>query len=265
MLEIKNLNFSYNKGQKALNNINLKADKGKIIGIIGENGAGKSTLFLNILGILKPANGEIYLDGEKLSYEKKYLKKYREKVNMVLQDPDKQIFYSHVYDDLAFALKNMKLPKEEIDLRIEKVSKQLGIENLLDKAVHYLSYGQKKRVAIAGVLSMEPEVLLLDEPTAGLDPNLTRQMIKLISDLKLLGKTVLISSHDMDFIYNICDYVYIMHKGEILTKGHKENVFLDEKLIYKANLEPPTLVRIHLNSNLPLCETEEELYKLINN
>lgn len=263
MIEIKNLCFKYDNGYEALKNINMEIKEGQIIGLIGENGSGKSTLFLSILGINKKSQGDILFKGKSISYKKTFMRDYRKKVNMVLQDPDKQIFYSDVYSDIAFGLKNLGLNDKEIDERINSSLETLEISNLKDKAVHYLSYGQKKRLAIAGVLAMNPELILLDEPTAGLDPRLTKQMVKTIKKLKD-NKTILISSHDMDFIYEVCDYIYIINKGEIIGEGKTEEVFLDKDKIIDAGLALPTLVRLHLNTKLPLLRDEYKLYEYIN-
>lgn len=265
MIEIKNLNFEYNNGYLALKNINMKFDNKKIIGIIGENGAGKSTLFLNILGINKPSSGEILIDGEKLRYDKNFIKEYRQKINMVLQDPDKQIFYSEVYNDIAFGLKNLKLDEDIVEKRIDDALKTLEILNLKHSPTHYLSYGQKKRVAIASVIAMNPDIILMDEPTAGLDPRLTGQMKKTVQDLKNMDKTILVSSHDMNFIYEICDYIYVINHGENIKEGLPKEVFLDEELISNVGLEVPYLVKIHLHTDIPLFETEDELYEYIKN
>lgn len=264
MIETKNLYFKYDNGYEALKNINMEIRKGQIIGLIGENGSGKSTLFLSILGINKKSSGDILIDGQSISYKKSFIRQYRKKVNMVLQDPDKQIFYSDVYSDMAFGLRNLKLTEDEIEKRITLSLEALEISDLRDKAVHYLSYGQKKRLAIAGVLAMDPEFILLDEPTAGLDPRLTRQMIKTIKKLKDNDKTILVSSHDMDFIYEVCDYIYVINKGEIISQGKTSEVFLDKDKIRGAGLDLPTLARLHANTGLPLFENEDELYSYLN-
>lgn len=263
MIEIKNLCFKYDNGYEALKNINMEIKEGQIIGLIGENGSGKSTLFLSILGINKKSQGDILFKGKSISYKKTFMRDYRKKVNMVLQDPDKQIFYSDVYSDIAFGLKNLGLNDKEIDERINSSLETLEISNLKDKAVHYLSYGQKKRLAIAGVLAMNPELILLDEPTAGLDPRLTKQMVKTIKKLKDNSKTILVSSHDMDFIYEVCDYIYVINKGEIICQGNTSEVFLDQDKIRGAGLDLPTLARLHVNTGLPLFKNEDQLYKYL--
>lgn len=265
MIKIENLIYKYEDETLALNNINMDFDKGQIVGVIGANGAGKSTLFLNILGLLKPTSGKILVEGKSLEYSNKFMNEYRQKVNMVFQDPDKQIFFSRVYDDVAFALRNIGLSEEEVEKRVLKSLEDTKILHLKEKPVHFLSYGQKKRVAIAGVLAMNCELIMLDEPTAGLDPEMVENIFDLIMELKDAGKKIIISSHDMDFIYRVCDYIYILKKGEILVNGSKKEVFLQEDLIKEAGLVQPFLVRLHEKGGLGLHEYEDEAFKEIKN
>ncbi|MBA1394622.1 ABC transporter ATP-binding protein, partial [Lactobacillus sp. XV13L] len=175
----------------------------QVIGIIGHNGSGKSTLFLNLVGILEPTSGQIILDNQPIKYNKSGLRQLRRKIGIVFQDSDQQIFYSVVKDDVAFALHNLKLPESEINERVEQVLKQLDIWQLRDKPIQYLSGGQKKRVAIAGILVLKSEWLLLDEPTAGLDTDGRQRMLLLIKRLIVNGQNEILSSHDMDFMYEI--------------------------------------------------------------
>ncbi len=263
MLKIENLSFKYEGGSFALDNINLVAKKSKIHAIIGANGAGKSTLFMSILGLIKPSEGSVCLDGNKLIYKKKSLRDYRKKVNLVMQNPDQQIFYSRVIDDIAFPLKNIGMNEDAIDAKVEKALCDMDIYELKDRAPHTLSYGQKKRVAIAGVIAMDCDYILFDEPTAGLDPKLTREMIAILKELKDKAKGIIISSHDMDFIYSIADYISVISNGKIISSGTKEEVFQDENLIYNAGLELPSLVRIAKKLGCPLFSDEEELIKYI--
>ena len=260
MIKIQGLEYLYEDGTKALKDINMDLNKGNVIGIIGANGSGKSTLFLNILGILRPAKGSIEYKGKGLNYSKKALREYRKEVSIVFQDPEKQLFYSRVYDDLAFTLRNLNFPEDEIRERVEKSLEMVKATDLKGKPTHFLSYGQKKRVAIASVLVMDSEILLLDEPTAGLDPHMTKEMKKIIHELSQEKKLV-VSSHDMDFIYEICDYIYVLGKGEVLGEGVPEKIFLETQLLEKALLEKPWLVKIHQGLNLPLCKDENELFK----
>ena len=260
MIKIESLEYKYEDGTKALNNINLNLEKGNVVGIIGANGSGKSTLLLNIIGILKPNKGKIKYKNIPIKYNKKFLREYRQKVNIVFQDPDKQLFYSNVYDDVAFSLRNLGFAEEKIKEKVEYTLKRVNAYDLKDKPTHFLSYGQKKRIAIAGVLVMNSELILFDEPTSGLDPYMTNEIKNIIKSLSKETKIV-ISSHDMDLIYEICDYVYILGKGEILGEGIPEEVFLNGDLLKKAYLEKPWLVKIHEGLGLPLYKDEKELFK----
>ncbi len=260
MIKIESLQYNYEDGTRALVDINFDLDKGRTIGVIGANGSGKSTLFLNILGILQPTKGTIYFKSHKMKYDKKSLRDYRKQVTMVFQDPEKQLFYSKVYDDVAFVLRNLDYPEDEIKIKVEQALKTVNALDLLEKPTHFLSYGQKKRIAIAGSLVLDSAVLLLDEPTSGLDPHMTKEMKKIIKDLKE-EKKLIVSSHDMDFIYEVCDYIYVLSKGQIIGEGIPSEIFLQTDLITKALLDKPWLVKIHERLNLPLYENENQFYK----
>lgn len=260
MLRTENLTYVYEDGTVALDNINIDMNKGDRIGIIGANGCGKSTLFLNIIGILKPKKGSVIYAGEKIQYNKKFLRKFRQKVSIVFQDPDKQIFYSNVYDDVAFALRNLDFPEDTIKERVECALRKTGAYEFKEKPVHFLSYGQKKRVAMAGVLAMDSDIILLDEPTAGLDPVMTESVTEIIHKLGEEGKKIVISSHNMDSIYDICDYVYVLSKGKVVGEGSVEEVFTKEELLKEAGLNQPWLVKLHKNLQVPLFKNEEGFY-----
>lgn len=260
MIEINNLTYKYPDGTVALKDINMDFNKGDIIGIIGGNGSGKSTLFSNILGLLRPSQGSVSYKGQELKYSNKFLRNYRMEVNGIFQDPDKQIFYSSVYDDIAFPLRNLELDEGLIRERIDNILESMDSKDLEDRPVHFLSYGQKKRINFAGALALDSKILLLDEPTAGLDPKMTREMISII---KKEGKNrkLIISSHDMDFIYEISDYLYVLAHGQVIGQGTGEEVFLDEELIKKADLNLPWLVKAHKYFGNKLYRYENELEK----
>ncbi|MCC4386788.1 energy-coupling factor ABC transporter ATP-binding protein [Limosilactobacillus reuteri] len=262
MIELKHVSFSYDDKHKILDDISMKLgqDNQSVIGIIGHNGAGKSTLFLNLVGELRPTVGEILVDGKKVDYSKKGLRNLRRKVGIVFQNSDQQIFYSIVKDDVAFALRNLKVSNDEIKQRVERVLRELDISNLKDQPIQYLSGGQKKRVAIAGIMVIGSEWILLDEPTSGLDPDGRLRMKKLIKKLIANGQKIILSSHDMDFMYEMCDYFYLLGNNRILKEGNRENVFNDEQLLRENNLEQPWLVKIHQKLGLPLYTTEQELF-----
>ena len=264
MFKINNLTYQYDKKRKALDNVSMDFDKGNIIGIIGSNGSGKSTLFNNLMGILKATSGEILYRGNKLKYDKKSLYKLRREVGVVFQDPEKQIFYSMVYDDIAFALRNIGTDEDIIKVRINQALDAVKGKDFIDRPVHSLSYGQKKRVAIASVIAMNNDLILLDEPTAGLDPESTKAIVEIIKSLHNKGKKIVITSHDMNLIYDICDYVYVLNKGKVINEGSTEDVFLNEGIINEAGLELPWLVKLNKNMGLPLFRKEEDLYSYWN-
>ena len=242
MLEVKNLITKIDE-KTIQKSINMKVEKGEVIGLIGQNGSGKSTLFNSVLGLVKFNSGEVDIDGEKADYSKNGKRKLRRDVTLVMQDPDRQIFYSTVRDDLMFPLRNLKVPEEEAKQKVENVMKTINMEYLADRFVQNLSYGEKKRVTIAGAMLLEPKYLFMDEPTAGLDPRLTRQMKEILSDLK---KTcgIVVSSHDMDFIYGVSDYIYVIKNGEIVLEGDKDTVYENEQIIMDAGLDIPGGFRI---------------------
>lgn len=260
MFKINNLTYQYDKKRKALSSINMDFNQGDIIGVIGSNGSGKSTLFNNLMGILKPTEGEILYKNNKLKYDKKSLYNLRKEVGIVFQDPEKQIFYSMVYDDLAFALRNIGIDEKTIKERINKALEAVNGEDFIDRPVHSLSFGQKKRVAIASVIAMENNLILLDEPTAGLDPESTKAIVSIIKSMYDKEKKIVITSHDMNLIYDICDYVYVLNRGKIICEGKTEEVFINEEKIEEAGLELPWLVKLNKNMGLPLFRKEEDLY-----
>jgi len=262
MLEMKNVTSIYEDGTVALKDISIDLSKSKSIGIIGSNGAGKSTLFLNFTGVLKPKSGQILFRGKPLSYNKPSLREFRKEVGIVFQDPERQIFFSNVYDDIAFGLRNLGVSEDEIKIRVEDALKRVEAVEFSNKPVHFLSHGQKKRVAIAGVISMDNKVLFFDEPTAGLDPLVTKSVEDILLSLSnKQEKTVVVSSHDMDLIYNVCEYVYILNQGQIIGEGKVEDIFLKKDLLKSSGLNEPWLVKIHKNLGYPLFKNESELYE----
>lgn len=264
MLKTVNLNYNYEDGKVALKNINIDLNKGNKIGVVGGNGAGKTTLFLNLIGYLKPNKGEVIFNDKKIKYNKKFLRNLRREVGIVFQEADKQIFYSNTYDDIAFALRNLGYDEDIIRRKVDIIINLLNIEEFKDKPVHFLSHGEKKRVAIAGVLALDSKMIFFDEPLAGLDPTMSDNMIKTMNNIVKEGKKTVVSSHDMDFIYEYCDYVYVLNKGEIIDKGIPREIFLNENTLKKANLKEPWLVKIHKNLNIPLFKNEEEFYNFKN-
>jgi cobalt/nickel transport system ATP-binding protein len=272
IFEVKDIVYSYMDGTKALRDININIEKGKKIAFIGANGAGKSTLFLHFNGINKPEAGEICFRGKKISYSNSELTKLRSEVGIVFQEPDNQLFSSSVLQEISFGPMNMKLDKETVMKRIEKAMDATAIADLKDKPTHFLSYGQKKRVAIASILAMEPEVLILDEPTSGLDPQNSNAVEDILNTLNQEGRTIIISTHDIDFAYSWADYIYVMNRGEVISHGTPEEVFINKELIEQANIKLPWIVEVYMEFNKgaefnkeSLPKNKEELFSLIKN
>lgn len=242
IIKLEDLHYKYPDGTNALNGINMEIKKGEVTAILGGNGAGKSTLFHHLNGIVKPTKGKVLFNGSPIDYSRKGLIKLRQSVGVVFQDPDSQLFSASVYQDVSFGAVNMKLPEDEIRRRVDNAIKRTGIEHLKDKPTHCLSFGQKKRVAIAGVLVMEPDVLILDEPTAGLDPVGVSEIMNLLKETqKALGISIIISTHDIDIVPLFCDNVYVMDEGKVVLQGTPKEVFNEKKAIRSVKLRLPRI------------------------
>jgi len=244
IIETQNISYQYPDGTEALENVDFKAQKGKIVALLGPNGAGKSTLFLHFNGILRPSSGKVEVDGAPLSYDKKDLMKVRQKVGIVFQNPDDQLFAPTVMEDVAFGPMNMGLPVEEVEERVTESLKRVGMDGFGKKAPHHLSGGQKKRVAIAGILAMQPQIMVLDEPTSGLDPKGASQIMQILYQLNKEGMTIVISTHDVDLVPLYAYNVYIISKGKIIKEGSPREVFGDVETIRKANLRLPRIAHL---------------------
>ena len=247
MLEARNISYSYDDDSQALKNVSLKINDGEMAAILGKNGAGKSTLFLHFNGIHEPDDGEILIDGEKLKYNKKALIKCRQKVGIVFQNPDNQIFAPSVEEDVAFGPLNLKLPMDEVQNRVEEALKRVGMEGFEKKAPHHLSGGQKKRVAIAGILAMRPEIMILDEPTAGLDPKERVRFRNLISSLAE-NRIVILSTHIVSDVEYIANEILIMKNGELIQHGSPEEILKPiEKCVWECDVSRKEAEELELN------------------
>jgi cobalt/nickel transport system ATP-binding protein len=244
IIETNNVTYEYPDGTKALEEVNFNAEEGKIVALLGPNGAGKSTLFLHFNGILRPTKGSLVVDGEKLKYEKKDLLKIRQKVGIVFQNPDDQLFAPTVLEDVAFGPMNMGLSNEDVEKRVKEALTRVGMEGYEKKAPHHLSGGQKKRVAIAGILAMKPKIMVLDEPTSGLDPKGASQILRLLYQLNSEGMTIVISTHDVDLVPIYASKVYIISQGKIIKEGNPQEVFEDVDTIRGANLRLPRIAHL---------------------
>lgn len=244
MLEVNNLKYSYNDDYQALKGVNLKIERGEMVAILGKNGAGKSTLFLHLNGIYEPDEGKVFIDGEELKYDKKSLLKFRQKVGIVFQNPDDQIFAPTVEEDVAFGPLNLGLSMEEVQNRVEEALIRVGMNGYEKSAPHHLSGGQKKRVAIAGILAMKPEIMVLDEPTAGLDPEGVTNLIKLLRELNDEGITIIISTHDIDLVPDYAQKVFVLVDGHIISQGTPKEIFAQPNILKKANLKIPIITEV---------------------
>ena len=262
MLRMEDVTYIYEDGTVALKDVNIDLKKGRKIGIVGSNGSGKSTLFMMFLGLLKPTKGRVVFNEKQLKYDKSVLSELRKIAGIVFQDPDKQIFFSSVFDDVAFALRNLKFNEDEVLKRVKLAMEKTGITELQDKPVHFLSYGQKKNVSIASVVAMNHNIIFFDEPTAGLDYRSQENVKNILENLSdKEEKSIVVSSHDMNFIYEICDYIYVLHKGHVLSEGTKEIIFLNKEILNKAELEEPFLVKVHKYLGKELYKNESELFE----
>ena len=246
-LSTENLSFTYPDGTQALKNINIEIEKGEKVAIIGPNGAGKSTLFSHFNGLTEPTSGCVKIEGKAISFEKDELLKVRQKVGIVFQDPNDQLFAPTVKEDIAFGPMNLGLSYGEVEKRVEDALKMVGMENYEDKTPHHLSGGQQKRIAIAGIIAMKPELMILDEPTAGLDPDGVEKVLNILNQLNEEGMTLIISSHDIDMISKYADKIFILYNGEIIESGNKNKIFSDMELLKKAHLRTPITTEILYN------------------
>ncbi len=275
MLEVQNLKYSYNNDYQALKGVSLKIDEGDMVALLGKNGAGKSTLFLHLNGIYEPDEGKVFIDGEELKYDKKSLLKFRQKVGIVFQNPDDQIFAPTVEEDVAFGPLNLGLPMEEVQDRVEEALARVGMSGTEKIAPHHLSGGQKKRVAIAGILAMKPEIMVLDEPTAGLDPQGVENLVTLLKELNDEGITIVISTHEVDLVPDYANKIFVLVDGELIAEGTPKEIFAQPEVLEKANLKVPIVTELFqqlesegydMENDYPLTirEAKDKFLNLIN-
>lgn len=234
IVELKDVYFRYPDGTEALKGISFKVFHGESVGITGANGAGKTTLLLNLDGHLLPTKGEISI-GE-IPLTKKTRQEIRKKVGFLFQRPDDQLFMPTVYDDVAFGPINLGLIPEKVDERVKYALEKVGCLHLMRRPPHRLSEGQKRAVAIATVMAMHPDILVMDEPASNLDPKSRRQLINLLKGFK---HTKIIASHDLDLILDLCERCIVIKDGTVMTDGSAEAILLNETLLKENSLELP--------------------------
>lgn len=278
LIELKNVSYIYQdeNNVKALKNINLEISKDEFIGIVGHTGSGKSTLVQLFNGLIFPSSGTVIINGKNISNQKSNLKETRRHVGLVFQYPEHQLFEETVYQDIAFGPKNIGLKKDEIEVRVKEVMDLVGLDynQFKDRSPFNLSGGQQRKVAIAGVLALKPDVLVLDEPSAGLDPQGRKQLIELLQHLyQNMNITIILISHRMEEIAELSSRVIVMHQGEIVIDDNPVEVFSKEQHLHKLSLDLPQVSEIlhrldekglKVNTNLfSISEASAEIIKAL--
>lgn len=266
VIKTENLSYVYGEGtpfrKTAVDNVNIEIDEGEFVGVIGHTGSGKSTLIQHFNGLLKPTSGRIFIDGEELWQDKSKLRPVRFKVGLVFQYPEYQLFEETVYKDIAFGPKNMGLNEAEIDRRIKETARLVGLSaDMLDKSPFELSGGQKRRVAIAGVMAMEPKVLILDEPASGLDPKGREQILGLIREYhKEKKNTVLLVSHSMEDIAKNASKILVMNDAKLFCYDTPVNVFHRAQELQNMGLSVPQITRVFNRLKTMGFDIEDDVY-----
>ena len=268
ILETQNLTYKYSVGtpfeKVAIEDISISVEKGDFIGIIGHTGSGKSTLVQHLNGLLKPTSGTILLDGKDIHSDKNFTRQARFKVGLCFQYPEYQLFENTVYEDIAFGPKNMKLSKEEVKERVLRAAEFVGVRNdMLQKSPFDLSGGEKRRVAIAGVMAMQPEILILDEPSAGLDPKGRKVISEMIEQYrKNTGSTVIVVSHSMEDVAESADKVLVMNKGKVEYFASVDEVFSNAEHLVEIGLNVPEITKVLLALKKQGYDVRTDIYSV---
>ncbi len=252
-IRMENVSYRYTQGLEAfsgkgeaIQHVSFEVDTGEFVGIVGPSGSGKTTLIQHFNGLLLPTSGNVLIDGINIIEQKKHLGEIRQKIGIIFQFPEFQFFENTVYDEVAYGPRNLKVPEEVIQTWMREAFHLLGIDfdAFKDRSPFQLSEGQKRRVAIASILVMRPDVLVFDEPTAGLDFQGVNSLKSFVQELKHTGKTVILVSHDMDFISEMVDRVICLKNGQVIFDGTKEKFFTNPQLLKTANLKEPEVLRL---------------------
>ncbi len=270
LMQVQDLSYRYEDQTLALDKINLNIYRHQRLTIMGSNGSGKSTLFLNLNGVYKPTSGQILYEGKPLDYSRKGLLSLRKKVGIVFQEPDNQLFCASVLGEISFGPFNLGLDEATVRNRVAQICDTLSITPFLDKPTHFLSGGQKKRVSIADILVMEPELLILDEPFSALDPKHAHMIDDILKQLTDSGITVIIATHHADQAYRWADRIVVLNHSHVLADGTPQEIFSNKELLAAANLEQPTLMKVSdilkrkgILSECDFPKTAEELEMLL--
>ncbi len=278
LFKLEKLSHRYSDGTLALDEVSLNIAKSERIALLGINGSGKTTLLKHLNGILKPTSGTVYYEDTPLEYNTKALLALRKKVGFIFQDPNDQLFAPTVKQDVAFGPLNLGYSQDKTKMLVDEALKIVDMSEFAEKPPHFLSLGQKKRVALAGVLAMQPEVIIMDEPTANLDPRATSEILHLLLKLnKDSGITLILATHDVDMVPLFATRLYILNKGKIIAEGIPKEIFSNAELIRSVNLRSPRITHLFevlkkednlpIDKQLPLTisEARKEILKLLEN
>jgi cobalt/nickel transport system ATP-binding protein len=244
ILEACELHYCYPGGVVGLEDASLALIPGEKVALLGPNGCGKTTLLLHLCGALRPQRGQIRLHGQPVQYSREGMRELRRCVGAVVQDPDDQLFATSVYQDVSFGPLNLGLSEQEVRQRVEEALSSLGIEELAPRPPHRLSLGQKKRVALAGVMAMQPSAILLDEPTAGLDPAGVETLLNILDRFQSQGTQITFSTHDVDLAYGWAHQIVVLRNGRVATSGPPPEVFRRQDILNEARLRSPWVVGV---------------------
>jgi cobalt/nickel transport system ATP-binding protein len=241
-IEFQDVHFAYSDLPESLKGIDITIEKGSKVALVGPNGAGKTTLLLMCNGMLRPTKGRVLVDGRPVAYDARSLREVRKSVGLVFQNSDAQIFAPTVWQDVAFGPANLGMPAETVKKVVADALHYVGLSGYEKRPPHHLSGGEKKRVAIAGVLAMDPAVLVFDEPTSSLDPATSEEVMDLLDEMNHGGRTILLSTHDVELAYRWADEVVLMEAGAVLRRGTPEDIFADRAALARARLKPPAVL-----------------------
>jgi cobalt/nickel transport system ATP-binding protein len=257
LLEFKQVTYRYACSESnALQAFDLQIPQGRRCALIGQNGCGKTTMFLLAMGLFQPQQGQVFWQGQPLRYTHGALSQLRQQIGLVFQNPEHQVVATTVTADIAYGLSNLGLTKPEMMQRIEQTISDFDLLELAEEPIHHLSLGQKKRVSIADVMVLQPKLLLLDEPTAYLDPRHTRNLVTLLQEIQARGTTILLASHDLDFVYRWSDWVYVMDQGKLVLVGTPEQVFSQHQYLQDLELRQPVVLELLAEMSLVLGQEQ---------
>lgn len=243
ILQFEQVSYRYPPAIRAsIDDLNLKVPVGKRCALIGQNGCGKTTLFLLACGLLQPQQGTLHWQGERFRYDRRSLSQLRQQIGLVFQNPEHQVVAATVEEDISYGLCNLDLAESEIADRVKTAIDQFNLSTLANQPIHTLSLGQKKRVSIADVMVLAPKLLLLDEPTAYLDPRHTCELIDQLQRIHAAGTTILMATHDLDFVYGWADWVFVMNEGRLVLEGTPEAVFAQRDILESLQLGVPMAI-----------------------